>query len=50
MQFLRKIKQIIRNLQKLVYRKSNPVQWHNMRSLQPISKVFGFDRGTPILL
>ena len=23
-------------------------QWHNLRSLQPISKVFGYDRGTPI--
>lgn len=25
-----------------------PPQWHNLRSLTPISKVFGFDRGTPI--
>ena len=48
MQFLRKIKQMLRNLQKCVYRKLNPPKWHNMRSLQPVSSVFGFDRGTPI--
>ncbi len=22
--------------------------WHNLRTLEPVSKVFGFDRGTPI--
>lgn len=48
MQFLRLLRQILRNMQKLIYRKSNPIQWHNMRSLRPVSKVFGFDRGTPI--
>lgn len=25
-----------------------PPKWHNLRSIEPISKVFGFDRGTPI--
>ncbi len=25
-----------------------PVKWQNLRNLDPISKVFGFDRGTPI--
>lgn len=25
-----------------------PPKWHNLRSLTPISRVFGFDRGTPI--
>lgn len=26
----------------------HPPKWHNLRFTQPISKVFGFDRGTPI--
>lgn len=25
-----------------------PPKWHNLRSLKPISSIFGFDRGTPI--
>lgn len=25
-----------------------PVKWHNLRSTQPISNIFGLDRGTPI--
>jgi ribosomal protein S17 len=25
-----------------------PVNWHDLRTLEPISRVFGFDRGTPI--
>ena len=26
----------------------NKVKWHNLRALEPVFKVFGFDRGTPI--
>jgi len=25
-----------------------PVRWHNLRTTQPISRIFGLDRGTPI--
>lgn len=25
-----------------------PVKWHNLRSTQPVSNIFGLDRGTPI--
>lgn len=48
MKFLRKIKTMFVNIQKWMIRKTNPPQWHNLRRLEPISKVFGFDRGTPI--
>ena len=48
MNFLRKIKRALINIKKIIYRKTNPPQWHNLRQLEPISKVFGFDRGTPI--
>ena len=26
----------------------NPVRWHQLRSVKPVSNVFGFDRGTPV--
>jgi SAM-dependent methyltransferase len=26
----------------------NPVRWHYLRSVKPLSKVFGLDRGTPV--
>ena len=34
------IKKLTRNL--------NKPDWHNLRNLQPLSREFGFDRGTPI--
>jgi len=33
---------------KLINKFKNPVNWYNLRRLEPISRVFGFDRGTPI--
>jgi len=33
---------------KFLNKLKTPVNWHNLRRLEPISKVFGFDRGTPI--
>ena len=31
-----------------ILRKRESVSWHHLRRLEPISRVFGFDRGTPI--
>lgn len=31
-----------------IRRNLNKPDWHNLRTLQPISREFGFDRGTPI--
>jgi len=45
---LRSIYNYIRNMFKLINRFKTPVNWHNLRRLKPISRVFGFDRGTPI--
>jgi hypothetical protein len=39
-----KFKNTIINLKKRIFK----VNWYNLRSLEPISKVFGLDRGTPI--
>jgi hypothetical protein len=33
---------------KFLNRLIRPARWHNLRTTKPISKVFGFDRGTPI--
>jgi hypothetical protein len=33
---------------KFLTRLFKPAQWHNLRTLKPLSRVFGFDRGTPI--
>lgn len=33
---------------KFLTRLLNPVQWKNLRTTTPLSKVFGLDRGTPI--
>lgn len=33
---------------KLINKFKNPVNWYNLRRLEPISRVFGFDGGTPI--
>ena len=48
LQLLRKIKQKIWGLGRVFKRRKNPAQWHNLRRLEPVSRVFGFDRGTPI--
>lgn len=32
----------------LIRRILKPVDWYNLRTLEPVSRVFGFDRGTPI--
>lgn len=37
-----------RKISQIFKRTFNPPKWHNMRTLKPISNVFGFDRGTPI--
>ncbi|MCI6217637.1 MAG: hypothetical protein MR629_03730 [Helicobacter sp.] len=29
-------------------RKLQPTNWHHLRSLEPVSRIFGFDRGMPI--
>lgn len=41
---MKKILKKLRCLKRLL----KPVDWHNLRSLKPVSRVFGFDRGTPI--
>lgn len=33
---------------KQLSRKANPVNWHQLRSVYPISDKFGLDRGTPV--
>ena len=33
---------------KFLNKLKTPVNWHNLKRLEPISRVFGFDRGTPI--
>lgn len=35
-------------MRKFLKRLLAPVDWRNLRTTKPISKVFGFDRGTPI--
>lgn len=42
------IRDTINSLLKGMLRKANPVQWHNLRSVTPVSNKFGFERGTPI--
>jgi len=37
-----------KKLLKLINRFKTPVNWCNLRKLKPVSRVFGFDRGTPI--
>jgi hypothetical protein len=39
---------LIEKIFKLINKFRNPVNWYNLRRLEPISRVFGFDRGTPI--
>jgi hypothetical protein len=39
---------LIKKIFKLINKFRNPVNWYNLRRLEPISRVFGFDRGTPI--
>lgn len=46
--FLRKIKRMLTNYKKAKFRENNPINWHNLRVLEPTSRLFGFDRGTPI--
>ena len=38
----------IRSLIRKLHRTFNKPAWHNIRTIQPISRVFGLDRGTPI--
>ena len=35
-------------MRRIINRYFNKPNWYNLRSLEPISKQFGFDRGTPI--
>jgi hypothetical protein len=42
------IKDIIIQLAKSFVRKTNKVQWHNLRSTEPVAADFGFQRGTPV--
>ena len=42
------IKEFITQLAKGLVRKSNKVEWKNLRSLKPVSGNFGFIRGTPV--
>jgi hypothetical protein len=39
---------MIEKIFKLINKFKTPVNWYNLRRLEPISRVFGFDRGTPI--
>jgi len=39
---------LIKKIFKLINKFRIPVNWYNLRRLEPISRVFGFDRGTPI--
>ena len=39
---------MIKKIFKLINKFKTPVNWHNLSRLGPISRVFGFDRGTPI--
>lgn len=39
------IKQLILNILKNINRRTNPVDWKNLRSTTPVSEVFGYDRG-----
>ena len=38
----------IKYLYRLLKRISNKPKWHNLRTIVPVSKVFGLDMGTPI--
>ncbi len=40
--------QLIKLLRKIISRRLKKTNWYNLRNLKPISRVFGFDRGTPI--
>jgi hypothetical protein len=42
------LKESLQTILKSLVRKSNRAEWHKLRSLQPYSRVFGFDRGMPI--
>ena len=39
---------IIRSILKFVNRKTEPVNWHNLRNVKPVSQDFGYTRGTPV--
>ncbi len=38
----------LNRIKKIWNKKFNQVNWHNLKSIQPVSKVFGLDRGIPI--
>lgn len=42
------MKKILVKFLKIINRLFNKPNWHNLRNLEPVSRVFGFDRGTPI--
>src|SRR5438105_15710258 len=42
------LKESLQTILKSLVRKSNRAEWHKLRSLQPYSSVFGFDRGLPV--
>ena len=39
---------LLSNLLKPFRRLINPVNWHDLRRVQPVSSVFGLERGNPI--
>jgi hypothetical protein len=39
---------LLRNLKHRLKRLVNPPGWHNLRNLEPVSEIFGLDRGTPV--
>ncbi|WP_394954187.1 hypothetical protein [uncultured Helicobacter sp.] len=45
---LRVLRRVWRIFAPYIKRITKPTKWHNLRSFEPISRVFGFDRGTPI--
>jgi len=45
---LKLVSRLLLKTGKIVKRFINPPNWLNLRSTQPISKLFGLDRGTPI--
>lgn len=45
---LRIVRGIYHRCMPYVRRTCKPAKWHNLRSFEPISRKFGFDRGTPI--
>lgn len=45
---LRPVMQWIRSWMKAINRQLHPVNWHDLRRVEPLCRDFGFNRGTPI--